>query len=88
MKKHCYAPVWNEQILFYEMFPPLCQRIKIQLKDYDPVNSNVIGTYFLDLKEISNDGEKGSFSYSYLFFCQRIFSAVFIWVWSKHNTFN
>lgn len=42
------------------MFPPLCQRIKIQLKDYDPVNSNVIGTYFLDLKEISNDGEKGS----------------------------
>ncbi|XP_065213777.1 otoferlin-like isoform X2 [Planococcus citri] len=59
VKKHCYAPVWNEQIVFYEMFPPLCQRIKIQLRDNDPVNSNVIGTHFVDLKEISNDGEKG-----------------------------
>ncbi len=61
VKKHCYSPVWNEQILFYEMFPPLCQRIKIQLRDNDPVNNNVIGTHFIDLKEISNDGEKGTY---------------------------
>ena len=30
VKKNSYNPVWNEQIVFTEMFPPLCQRIKIQ----------------------------------------------------------
>lgn len=60
VRKHSYAPVWNEQIVFTEMFPPLCQRIKIQLRDNDPVNNTVIGTHFIDLKTISNDGEKGT----------------------------
>ncbi|KAG5866595.1 hypothetical protein JTB14_013114 [Gonioctena quinquepunctata] len=41
------------------MFPPLCQRIKVQLRDNDPVKPTVIGTHFIDLKTISNDGEKG-----------------------------
>ncbi|XP_063373180.1 otoferlin-like [Cydia amplana] len=59
VKKNCYTPVWNEQIVFTEMFPPLCQRIKIQLRDNDPVHPNIIGTHFIDLKSISNDGEKG-----------------------------
>ncbi|ERL89507.1 hypothetical protein D910_06873 [Dendroctonus ponderosae] len=59
VKKHNYAPVWNEQLVFTEMFPPLCQRIKIQLRDDDPVKPRVIGTHFVDLKTISNDGEKG-----------------------------
>ncbi|XP_050539137.1 otoferlin-like isoform X2 [Daktulosphaira vitifoliae] len=58
VRKHSYSPVWNEQIVFSEMFPPLCQRIKIQLRDNDPVNT-IIGTHFVDLKTISNDGEKG-----------------------------
>ncbi|KAG7313636.1 hypothetical protein JYU34_000794 [Plutella xylostella] len=59
VKKNCYAPVWNEQIVFTEMFPPLCQRIKIQLRDNHPVHPNIIGTHFIDLKSISCDGEKG-----------------------------
>ncbi|XP_026730449.1 otoferlin-like isoform X2 [Trichoplusia ni] len=59
VKKNSYTPVWNEQIVFTEMFPPLCQRIKIQLRDNDPVHPNVIGTHFIDLKSISNDGERG-----------------------------
>lgn len=63
------------------MFPPLCQRIKvdtlrnannlilllssckphlqIQLRDADPVKPSIIGTHYIDLKQISNDGEKG-----------------------------
>jgi len=41
------------------MFPPLCRRIKIQLRDNDSVNGDVIGTHFIDLSKISNDGEKG-----------------------------
>jgi hypothetical protein len=59
VKKASYAPVWNEQLIFNEMFPPLCQRIKIQLKDDDPVRPAIIGTHYIDLKQVSNDGEKG-----------------------------
>lgn len=59
VRKSSYAPVWNEQIVFNEMFPPLCQRIKLQLRDNDPVNNTVIGTHFIDLKTIANDGDKG-----------------------------
>ena len=41
------------------MFPPLCRRLKIQLRDSDSVQDDVIGTHFLDLAKISNEGEKG-----------------------------
>ena len=60
VKKNSYAPVWNEQLVFTEMFPPLCQRIKIQLRESDTVGDTVIGTHFLDLSSISNDGDKGT----------------------------
>ena len=59
MVKNSYAPVWNEQIVFTEMFPPLCQRIKIQLRESDAVGDTVIGTHFVDLGQISHDGDKG-----------------------------
>uniref|UniRef100_A0A8D8QAC2 Otoferlin n=1 Tax=Cacopsylla melanoneura TaxID=428564 RepID=A0A8D8QAC2_9HEMI len=59
VKKNSYNPIWNEQIVFSEMFPPLCSRIKIQIRDNDPVNNTVIGTHYIDLKNISNDGDKG-----------------------------
>ncbi|XP_064487216.1 otoferlin-like [Ornithodoros turicata] len=59
VKKSCCSPIWNEQIVFTEMFPPLCQRIKIQLRDNDPVNDTVVGTHFIELSKISNEGEKG-----------------------------
>ncbi|KAI4500926.1 hypothetical protein M0802_004137 [Mischocyttarus mexicanus] len=72
VKRHSYAPIWNEQIVFTEMFPPLCQRIKIQLCDNDSVHATVIGTHFVDLKQISNDGEKENLLniliYIYFFF--------------------
>ncbi|KAL5015762.1 hypothetical protein ScPMuIL_005351 [Solemya velum] len=58
VKKGCYEPVWHEQIVFYEMFPPLCRRIKIQLCDSDSVNDDVIGTHFIDLAKISNEVKK------------------------------
>lgn len=59
VKKASYNPTWNEQLVFTEMFPPLCQRIKIQLRDADPMKPAIIGTHYIDLKQISNDGEKG-----------------------------
>ncbi|XP_014669979.1 PREDICTED: otoferlin-like [Priapulus caudatus] len=60
IKKHCYQPVWHEQVIFTEMFPPLCRRIKLQLRDGDGINDTVIGTHFLDLAKISNEGDKGN----------------------------
>ncbi|KAK5886906.1 hypothetical protein CesoFtcFv8_017891 [Champsocephalus esox] len=59
VQKSCYEPTWNEQIVFTEMFPPLCKRMKIQIRDSDKVNDVAIGTHFLDLRNISNDGDKG-----------------------------
>lgn len=41
------------------MFPPLCKRMKIQIRDSDKVNDVAMGTHFLDLRKISNDGDKG-----------------------------
>ncbi|KAF2368428.1 C2 domain [Trinorchestia longiramus] len=59
VKKNTACPSWNEQVVFTEMFPPLCQRIKVQLRDNDAVNDTVIGTHFLDLTQFSNDGDRG-----------------------------
>ncbi|XP_055886227.1 otoferlin-like isoform X5 [Biomphalaria glabrata] len=59
VRKGCYEPVWNEQVIFTEMFPPLCRRIRLQLRDSDSVQDDVIGTHFLDLSTISHEGEKG-----------------------------
>lgn len=59
VKKNTYEPMWNEQIVFSELFPPLCRRLKVQLKDSDSVSDEVIGTHFIDLSRISNDGANG-----------------------------
>ncbi|KAK6179510.1 hypothetical protein SNE40_011846 [Patella caerulea] len=59
VKRGSYEPVWNEQIVFTEMFPPLCRRFRIQIRDKDSVNDHIIGTHFIDLSQISNEGEKG-----------------------------
>nr|XP_015203273.1 PREDICTED: otoferlin isoform X3 [Lepisosteus oculatus] len=59
VQKSSYEPIWNEQIIFTEMFPPLCKRMKLQIRDSDKVNDVAIGTHFIDLRKIANDGDKG-----------------------------
>ncbi|XP_069461705.1 otoferlin isoform X3 [Ambystoma mexicanum] len=59
VQKSSYEPMWNEQIIFTDMFPPLCKRMKIQIRDSDKVNDVAIGTHFIDLRKISNEGDKG-----------------------------
>lgn len=59
VQKSNYEPIWNEQIVFTEMFPPLCKRMKVQIRDSDKVNDVAIGTHFIDLRNIANDGDKG-----------------------------
>lgn len=49
------------------MFPPLCKRMKIQIRDSDKVNDVAMGTHFLDLRKISNDGDKGDAFFFFLF---------------------
>uniref|UniRef100_A0AAX7T783 C2 domain-containing protein n=1 Tax=Astatotilapia calliptera TaxID=8154 RepID=A0AAX7T783_ASTCA len=60
-QKSTADPVWNEQIVFTEMFPPLCQRLKIQVWDEGSMNDVAIGTHYFDLRCISNeqDGDRG-----------------------------
>ncbi|MBN3319754.1 FR1L6 protein, partial [Atractosteus spatula] len=60
-QKSSADPVWNEQIVFKEMFPPLCRRLKIQVWDEGSMNDVAMGTHYIDLKKISNeqDGDKG-----------------------------
>ncbi|XP_073788761.1 otoferlin isoform X47 [Danio rerio] len=59
VQKSSYEPIWNEQVIFTEMFPPLCRRLKVQIRDSDKVNDVAIGTHFIDLRKVSNDGDKG-----------------------------
>ncbi|XP_034756061.1 otoferlin isoform X15 [Etheostoma cragini] len=59
VQKSSYEPIWNEQIVFTELFPPLCKRMKVQIRDSDKVNDVSIGTHFVDLRKISNEGDKG-----------------------------
>ncbi|KAI3356016.1 hypothetical protein L3Q82_017285 [Scortum barcoo] len=60
-QKSTADPVWNEQIVFTEMFPPLCQRMKIQVWDEGSMSDVAIGTHYFDLRRISNeqDGDRG-----------------------------
>ncbi|XP_058143724.1 otoferlin [Dasypus novemcinctus] len=59
VQKSSYEPLWNEQVVFTDLFPPLCKRIKVQIRDSDKVNDVAIGTHFIDLRKISNEGDKG-----------------------------
>jgi len=54
--KNSYNPSWREVITFDEMFPPLCNRIKVQLCDHNPIKDDIIGTHFIDLAQIMDPG--------------------------------
>uniref|UniRef100_A0A8C6Y7W7 C2 domain-containing protein n=1 Tax=Naja naja TaxID=35670 RepID=A0A8C6Y7W7_NAJNA len=52
-------PVWNEQITFIEMFPPLVRKIKVQLLDDANIGDVALATHFIDLQQISDPGRNG-----------------------------
>uniref|UniRef100_A0A8C2XFC0 Fer-1 like family member 6 n=1 Tax=Cyclopterus lumpus TaxID=8103 RepID=A0A8C2XFC0_CYCLU len=60
-QKSTAEPAWNEAIVFTEMFPPLCQRLKLQVWDEGSMGDVAIGTHYFDLRRISNeqDGDRG-----------------------------
>ena len=51
-----YDPEWTEEIVFCDIFPTLCRRVKIILMDKDTRGNETIATCWIDLSEISNDG--------------------------------
>ncbi|EDO43088.1 predicted protein, partial [Nematostella vectensis] len=54
-------PEFKEQVKIPLMFPSMCERIKIQLYDWDRVgNDDCIGTAFLSLSSISGQGDEGN----------------------------
>ncbi|KAF7238941.1 Fer-1-like protein 4 [Varanus komodoensis] len=52
-------PIWNEQISFIEMFPPLVRKIKVQLLDDANIGDVALATHFIDLQQISDPGRNG-----------------------------
>ncbi|ELU05062.1 hypothetical protein CAPTEDRAFT_184805 [Capitella teleta] len=54
--KKSYNPDWKEILTFTDMFPPLCNRIKIQICDSDPIKDDPIGTHFIELSQIMDPG--------------------------------
>ncbi|CAM9619692.1 unnamed protein product [Lampetra fluviatilis] len=59
VQNNSYEPVWNEQVVLTDIFPPLCRRMKLQIRDSDKVNDVAIGSHFIDLTKICNNGDKG-----------------------------
>ena len=53
-------PQWKEEIRIPMRFPSMCERLKLQLRDWDRLSSDdYIGTAFLDLSAMSSPGEEG-----------------------------
>ncbi|TKS70810.1 Fer-1-like protein 4 [Collichthys lucidus] len=53
------SPVWNEEISFIEQFPPLAQRIRVQVLDDAKMGDIALATHFLDLQKISDPTRNG-----------------------------
>ncbi|XP_033481553.1 fer-1-like protein 4 [Epinephelus lanceolatus] len=53
------SPVWNEEISFIEQFPPLAQRIRIQVLDDAKMGDIALATHYLDLQQISDPTRNG-----------------------------
>lgn len=54
------SPVWNEEISFIEQFPPLAQRIRVQILDDAKMGDIALATHFLDLQQISDPTRNGT----------------------------
>lgn len=60
VQRNTQNPVWNEQITIAELFPPLCQRVKIQLMTKTATRCGRLDAVkYLSLHSIANDQEKG-----------------------------
>ncbi|XP_033126409.1 myoferlin-like isoform X5 [Anneissia japonica] len=58
--KYCNDhPDWNQELRVPIKFPSMCERIKFRVRDWDRLSSDdYVGTYFLNVSEISSPGEE------------------------------
>ncbi|GJQ70945.1 hypothetical protein Trydic_g861 [Trypoxylus dichotomus] len=79
VQKYTSKPEWNEMLTIAELFPPLCQRVKIVLKI---TNSSLRAVKYINLHSIANDQEQGflpTFGPTYVhFYSEDKFGSVFI----------
>lgn len=55
-----YSPKFHEGIIFKEMFPALCHRVRIAIKHrIDSFRTCVVAVHILDMAKISNSEEYG-----------------------------
>uniref|UniRef100_A0A0X3NX87 C2 domain-containing protein n=1 Tax=Schistocephalus solidus TaxID=70667 RepID=A0A0X3NX87_SCHSO len=54
VKKYTYNPIWNQEIVFADFFPPLTHSIRLTVKDWDTLKDEEIATHIIDLKQIFN----------------------------------
>ncbi|XP_038071057.1 myoferlin-like isoform X3 [Patiria miniata] len=53
-------PDWNQELKVPIRFPSMCEKLKLQMRDWDRVSADdYIGTAFIDLSSISSPGEEG-----------------------------
>lgn len=57
-----YTPYFNQKIIFNEMFPSLCQRVRIAIKHrVNTCRTCVVASYILNLAKIFQSGKYGKF---------------------------
>ncbi|XP_067216226.1 otoferlin-like isoform X2 [Linepithema humile] len=55
-----YSPRFHEGIIFKEIFPALCRRVRITIKHrIDSCRTCIVAVYILDMTKVSNSGEYG-----------------------------
>uniref|UniRef100_A0AAR5QBP0 C2 domain-containing protein n=1 Tax=Dendroctonus ponderosae TaxID=77166 RepID=A0AAR5QBP0_DENPD len=57
-RKGTADPVFNEKLTITDLFPPLCQRVKLEIC-FNGIKKSVQAVHFLNLKHISNDTVEG-----------------------------
>lgn len=59
-----YRPHFNQKIIFNEMFPSLCQRVRIAIKHrVNTCRTCVVASYILNLAKIFHSGKYGKFEW-------------------------
>ncbi|XP_076263503.1 otoferlin-like [Rhynchophorus ferrugineus] len=73
-RKYTQNPTFNETLTITDSFPPLCQRVKIEIC-IEGFRKTVNSTHFINLKHISNDTSEGFLP---------TFGPTYIYMYSKH----
>lgn len=58
-RKHSLNPVFNERLIITELFPPLCQRIQIEIFHGESFKIPLHASHSINLRFISNDNDQG-----------------------------